>query len=78
VQIGNQLNKVVAPVNSDAAGLAYLRLAYPQRTAPSDNEPIIITNPFGRFVATGNEGGYDFSPGGFSSHAFELIEALDQ
>lgn len=75
VQIGNQLNKVVAPVNSDAAGKAYLQLAYPQRTAPSDNDPVIIHQPFSRFIAMSNEGGYDFRPK-FADHQFELVEAL--
>lgn len=75
VQIGNQLNKVVAPVNSDAAGRAYLQLAYPFRTAPSDNDPVIIHEPFGRFVSVSNEGGYDFMPDG-SNHELTLVEDL--
>jgi hypothetical protein len=76
VQIGRQPNKVVAPVNSDAAGLAYLQLAYPLRTAPSDNAPVIIHEPFGRFVSADNQGGYDFRPGVFTDHEFQLIEDL--
>lgn len=78
VQIGNQLCMVTAALNSDAAGLGYLQLAYPPRTAPADNAPVIIHQPMGRFILTGNEGGWDDSPGVFSSFDFDMVEALDQ
>lgn len=53
VQIGNQLCMVAAPLNSDAAGLGHLQLAWPLRTPPSDNTPVIIHQPMGRFMFTG-------------------------
>ncbi len=75
VQIGSQLNKVVASVDSDASGRAYLHLAYPLRNAPSDAAPVVIYQPFGSFVASENQGGYDFNPEG-SNHDFSLVEDL--
>jgi hypothetical protein len=77
VQIGNQLNIVVAPVNSDAAGRAYLQLAYPLRSAPADNAPIIINSPMARCVLGSNEGGWSDAPGRLSDFDFVLEEALD-
>lgn len=77
VQIGNQLVPVAAALNSDAASLGYLQLAYPIRTAPADNDPVIVNTPMGRFILAENTGGWDESPGIFSNHDFVLEEALD-
>jgi hypothetical protein len=77
VQIGNQLCKVVQSLDSDASGTGVLHLAYPPRTTPADNAPVIFNTPMGRFIATSNEGGAEYSPGGLSSHEFEFVEALD-
>jgi hypothetical protein len=77
VQIGTQLCKVVQSLDSDSSGTGVLHLAYPPRTTPADNAPVIFNTPMGRFVATSNEGGAEYSPGVFSSHEFEFVEALD-
>lgn len=77
VQIGQQLVPVAGALNSDAAGLGTLQLAWPLRNAPADNDPVIINTPMGKFVLTENIGGWDESPGIFSSHDFVLEEALD-
>lgn len=78
VQIGSELNMVVAPLNSNAAGLGYLQLYRPPRSAPADNDPVIVNTPMGRFIATSNEGGWDDSPGLFSNFEREFEESLDQ
>jgi hypothetical protein len=78
VQIGNQLCEVVSPLNSDAAGLGYLQLAWPLRTPPADNAPVIINKPMARCILTSNEGGWSDTPGGFSEFDFQLEEALDE
>jgi hypothetical protein len=77
VQIGNQLNMVVAPLNSDSSGAGYLLCANPWRASPADNDPVVIHNPMGRFVLMSNEGGWDDRPGKFSDFAFDFEEALD-
>jgi hypothetical protein len=77
VQIGQQLVPVSASLNSDAAGLGTLQLAWPLRNAPADNDPVIINTPMGKFILTENTGGWDESPGIFSNHDFVLEEALD-
>jgi hypothetical protein len=77
VQIGNQPCKVVQSLDSDSSGVGLLHLAYPPRTTPADNAPVIFNQPMGRFVAVSNEGGAEYVPGGLSSHDFEFVEALD-
>lgn len=76
VQIGNQIVKVVQPLDSDSSGAGVLHLSYPLRAAPADNAPVIFHQPFGRFVATENEGGYDFEPGISTNHDWSLVEDL--
>jgi hypothetical protein len=77
VQIGNQPCKVVQSLDSDSSGAGVLHLAYPPRVTPADNAPVIFNLPMGRFISTSNEGGAEYAPGVFSSHEFELVEALD-
>jgi hypothetical protein len=49
-----------------------LHLAYPPRTTPADNAPVIFNTPMGRFVAVSNEGGAEYSPGVFSSSRIRI------
>ena len=77
VQIGTQLNIVTAPLDSDASGLGYLEFAFRLRASPADNAPVIIHQPFGRFIQTGNETGWDQQPGGVSNYEMQIEEALD-
>lgn len=74
VQIGNQLDQVVAPLDSDAAGLGYLQLSRPQRTAPADNAAVIVEKPMGRFLFAENDIGYSLRPGQLSDYTIPLIE----
>ncbi len=74
VQIGNQLEQVIAPLDSDAAGLGYLQLSRPQRTAPADNAAVIVEKPMGRFLFAENDIGYSLRPGQLSDYTIPLIE----
>lgn len=74
-QIGNQLHIVVAPVNSDAAGLAVIE-GYPaRRSAPADNAPVVINQPLGRFFLEPDVNGWSNKPGIFSDAEIVLAEA---
>jgi hypothetical protein len=77
VQLGTQLNIVTAPLHSDAAGFGFLECGMRWRVSPSDNAPVIIHQPFGRFIQTGPETGWDQQPGGFSNYDLQIEEALD-
>lgn len=77
VQIGNQLNKVTSSLDSNSSGAGLLQLAYPLRSTPADNSSVIFHQPMGRFISMSNEGGYEVSPGTFTNHQFDFVEALD-
>jgi hypothetical protein len=77
VQIGNQLNVVWAPLNSNSSGEGHLMCTASWRASPSDNAPVIIHNPMGRFVLTDNVGGWNDRPGRWSDFEFNFEEALD-
>lgn len=77
VQSGYQLNTVTQPLNSDSSGIGFLQCATAWRTAPADSAPIIVNNPMGRFMLTGNESGWSDSPGVTSDFEFVMEESLD-
>jgi len=72
---GSELKILTAPVNSDAAGLAYMQFEPPLRGAPADNAPIIVHQPMGRFGYVGESPGWDNDPGFWSSASCEFEEA---
>lgn len=49
-EINGELKQITAPVNSDAAGLAYMQFRPGLADSPDDNDPIIVHEPFGRFI----------------------------
>lgn len=75
VQIGNQLLFVIAPVNSDAAGLASLHTAPTLRSAPADNAAVVINQPMGKFFLDADVNGWSNKPGIFSDADIVLSEA---
>jgi hypothetical protein len=50
VEINGELERVIAPLDSDAAGLGVLMLGRARAIAPADNDPVIVLNPMGRFI----------------------------
>jgi hypothetical protein len=74
VQVGSQLQEVVAPVNFDASGLGYLQMHRPLRSAPADNAPVIINNPMGKFIISNNENGLEDAPGNVSNVELQFEE----
>ena len=76
VECSGQLNMVTAPLNSDAAGLGYLQLQRPFTTAPSDNAPVIINRPMGRFLLADEEVGWSSRPGVLSDFSVSFVEDI--
>lgn len=72
---GSELKLVIAPLNSDAAGLGYLQFEPPLRGVPADNAPIIIHEPMGKFVFTGEQAGWNHEPGVVTRASAEFEEA---
>lgn len=77
VQIGEQLFEVLAPLDSDAAGLGYLEVSPNIRTPFPDNEPVIINRPMGRYMLTDDSAGYSTRAGKLSTMTLSFEEALD-
>lgn len=77
VQIGRQLFEVLAPLDSDAAGLGYLEVSPNIRTPFADNEPVIINRPMGRYMLTDDSAGYSTRAGKLSTMTLSFEEALD-
>ena len=73
--IGSELKIVTARLNSDASGLGYLQFEPPLRTAPVDNAPIVVHQPFGRFLFSGDAVGFDNDPGVWTTASAEFEEA---
>jgi hypothetical protein len=73
---GSELKIVTARLNSDAAGLGYLQFEPPIRNSPVDNAPVIINQPFGRFVSSGDLIAWENDPGFWSTASAEFEEAI--
>jgi len=72
---GSELKIVTAALNSDAAGLGYLQFEPPLRGTVADNAPVIVHEPMGRFIFTGDLAGWDNEPGIFTRASAEFEEA---
>jgi len=77
VQIGTQLNTVVAPLSSDSGGGGYLQCAAPWRLSPANGAPVIIFNPMARCILTSASGSWDESPGKYADFELQIQESLD-
>jgi hypothetical protein len=53
IEINGELKQLTAPVNSDAAGLAYIQFRPGLASTPADNDPVVAFEPFGRFIYPG-------------------------
>jgi len=72
---GSELKIVTARLSSDAAGMGYLQFEPPLRTAPVDGAPVIIHQPMGRFLFSGDAVGFDNDPGVWTTASAEFEEA---
>jgi hypothetical protein len=75
VGIGMELKRVTAPLNSDGSGNGTLQFAPPLRASPLDNDGIIVNQPFGRFILSASENGWQSTPGIFAAYSMDLVEA---
>lgn len=53
-EVNGELKRATASLNSDASGFGYLQFEPPLVYSPSDNEPIIVNTPLGRFILADN------------------------
>lgn len=72
---GSELKIVTAALDSDAAGLGYLQFEPLLRGVPADNAAIIIHEPMGRFIFTGEAPEWSNEPGIFTTASADFEEA---
>lgn len=75
VQIGSQINRVIAALDSDASGSGYLLCANPWRAATND-APVIVNTPMCKMIPVGDID-IETGPAQFSSFQIELEEAVE-
>lgn len=73
---GSEYKIVTNAVNSDAAGLGFLKFSTPLRNLVSANAGVIFHQPLCRFALAEPNGGWDDRPGGFSDIQFDLEEDI--
>jgi hypothetical protein len=73
--LGSELKIVTARLNSDGAGLGFLQFEPPIRTSPALDAPVIVNQPFGRFLFSGDAVGFDSEPGIWTTASAEFEEA---
>lgn len=52
LEINGELKQCAAPLNSDASGLGYLQFEPPLIRSPSNDDPIIVIDPMGKFLVS--------------------------
>lgn len=67
VQVGKQITFATASLDSNEAGLGYLQVSPPLRYAPANNDPLIVINPMGRFIFSGQFPQWSNTPGVFTT-----------
>ena len=52
ISVGNEIKMVTAMLGSNSAGEGYLQFTPPLVRSPLDNDPVVITDPMGKFLAS--------------------------
>lgn len=52
IEIGGELKQCTATLNSDAAGLGYLQFEPALVRSPANDDPVIVTDPMGKFLVS--------------------------
>lgn len=73
-EVGGELKRLTADVDTDGSGNAALMFEPALRSAPADNVPVIFTKPAGRFVLA-DDAGWQTRPGLISDLELSFVEA---
>lgn len=76
VELGGELKCAVAALNSDSSGKGYLMFEPAMRAALVDSTPVVIHQPFGRFMLNTDTTEWSTVPGVLSDFELSFIEAL--
>lgn len=69
-----ELKMATAPLDFDAAGLGYLQFRPGLAGSPADNDPIIVCNPFGRFMCATAAQEFENQFGIYGEADLEMVE----
>lgn len=72
---GSELKILTAPLNSDSSGLGSILFEPPLRGSVSDNAAVIMHNPMGRWVLSGNAPEWTDDPGTITTATLDFEEA---
>lgn len=72
-EIGGEIKQATAALNSDAAGLGYLQFEPALVRSPANNDPIVITDPMGKFLVSNVKVDNDFGTQARVSYDLEHI-----
>lgn len=75
VEIQGERKRVIAPLDTDAAGHGYLQFEPHMKAAAADNAPVIIHDPLCRMRLAESNVGVEYAPGIFGQASLELVEA---
>lgn len=73
--VNSQLLRVVARLDSDAAGLGTLIFENALKQSPVDGAGVVVQQPMGRFVLASSTLGIEYTPGVFGQASLEFVEA---
>lgn len=72
----SELHKITAPASSDVYGGASLEIWPPIRTAPADNDAIVVTSPKGLWRLAPGQGGWTIGLAKIYGIQFSALEAI--
>lgn len=76
VEIGGELKRLVADLDSNSSGQGYLIFEPQLRSSPADNSPVIFRSPMGRFLLSDDTTNWSVGPGLIGDIELNLVEDL--
>lgn len=76
VEIGGELKRLVADLDSNSSGQGYLIFEPQLRTSPADNAPVIFRSPMGRFLLSDDSVSWGVRPGIIGDVELNLVEDI--
>lgn len=75
-EINGQLFVLAADLDGDETGCGLAKLTTSIRTAPDDEDPVILYKPHGTFLLENPSNAWSNQPGGFSSTSLSFVEDI--
>jgi hypothetical protein len=76
IEVGGELKRLTADINTDSAGAAFAQFEPQLRNAPADNAPVVLEAPQGKFLLDEESFGWASRPGVLSDISFSVVEDI--